>query len=82
MAGEVGMMDAAAFEQVYGSFRDFHAYFAPLLGRRETREHSGNYLQPCWYSLGSGATLRTCRNGSGQPEGCSGFSPILPGTMR
>ena len=46
-------MDAAAFEQVYGSFRDFHAYFAPLFGRRETREHSGG-----WYSLGSGATLR------------------------
>ena len=38
-------MDAAAFEQVYGSFRDFHAYFAPLFGRRETREHSGHYLQ-------------------------------------
>ena len=38
-------MDAAAFEQVYRSFRDFHAYFAPLFGRRETREHSGHYLQ-------------------------------------
>ena len=38
-------MDASAFEQVYRSFRDFHAYFAPLFGRRETREHSGNYLQ-------------------------------------
>ena len=23
-------MDAAAFEQVYGSFRDFHAYFATV----------------------------------------------------
>ena len=32
-------------KQVYGSFRDFHAYFAPLFGRRETREHSGHYLQ-------------------------------------
>ena len=39
--------------------------------------------RPCWYSLGSGATLRTCRRRfRGQPEGCSGFSPILPGTMR
>ena len=38
-------MDAAAFEQVYGAFGDFHAYFAPLFGRRETREHSGHYLQ-------------------------------------
>ena len=37
-------MDAAAFEQVYEAFGDFHAYFAPLFGRRETREHSGHYL--------------------------------------
>ena len=26
--------------------------------------------RPCWYSLGSGATLRTCRRRWGQPEGC------------
>ena len=38
-------MDAAAFEQVYGAFGDFHAYFAPLFGRRETRDHSRHYLQ-------------------------------------
>ena len=38
-------MDAAAFEQVYRAFGDFHAYFASLFGRRETREHSGHYLQ-------------------------------------
>ena len=38
-------MDAAAFEQVYGAFQDFHAYFAPLFGRRETRDHSHHYLQ-------------------------------------
>ncbi len=38
-------MDAAAFEQVYKSFQDFHAYFAELFGRRETRERSGHYLQ-------------------------------------
>ena len=38
-------MDAAAFEQVYGAFQDFHAYFAGLFGRRETREHSRHYLQ-------------------------------------
>ena len=35
-------MDGAAFEQVYGAFQDFHAYFAPLFGRRETRDHSWN----------------------------------------
>ena len=25
-------MDASAFEQVYGAFQDFHAYFGPLFG--------------------------------------------------
>ena len=38
-------MDAAAFEQMYGAFQDFHAYFAPLFGRMETRDHSRQYLQ-------------------------------------
>ena len=38
-------MDAAAFEQVYGAFGDFHAYFAPLFGRSESRDHSQNYLR-------------------------------------
>ena len=44
--GQVGgEVDAAAFEQVYGAFKDFDAYFAPLFGRRETRDHSRHYLQ-------------------------------------
>ena len=38
-------MDAVAFEQVYGAFQDFHAHFAALFGRRETRDHSRHYLQ-------------------------------------
>ena len=38
-------MDAAAFEQVYQYFQDFHANFAGLFGRRETPERSGHYLQ-------------------------------------
>ena len=38
-------MDAAAFEQVYLAFHDFHAYFTPLFGRRKTRDHSRHYLQ-------------------------------------
>ena len=38
-------MDAAALEQVHGAFQDFHAYFAPLFGRRETRDHRRHYLQ-------------------------------------
>ena len=38
-------MDAAAFEQVYEAFGEFHAYFVPLCGRRESRGHSRHYLQ-------------------------------------
>ena len=38
-------MDAAVFEQVYGAFQEFHAYFGPLFGRREARDHSRHYLQ-------------------------------------
>ena len=38
-------MDARAFEQVYQDFQEFHAYFAGLFGRRETRERSVHYLQ-------------------------------------
>ena len=38
-------MDAAAFAQVYQDFQEFHAYFAGLFGRRETRLRSGHYLQ-------------------------------------
>ena len=38
-------MDAAVFEQVYGVFQDFHACFAPLFGRGETRDHRRHCLQ-------------------------------------
>ena len=38
-------MDAAVFEQVCEAFQDFHAYFGPLFGRRESRDHSRHYLQ-------------------------------------
>ena len=38
-------MGAAAFGQVDRTFRDFHAYFAPLFGRREMRDHSRHCLQ-------------------------------------
>ena len=38
-------MDAAALERVYGAFQDFHAYFSPHFGRRESRERSRDYLQ-------------------------------------
>ena len=38
-------MDAAAFEQVYQAFGEFHSFFAPLFGRSESRDHSRNYLR-------------------------------------
>ena len=38
-------MDAAVLERVDGVFRDFHAYFSPLLGRRESQEHSSHYVR-------------------------------------
>ena len=45
-------MDAAAFEQVYGAFRDFHAYFASLFGRREDAGAQPVIIWPCWCSPG------------------------------
>ena len=76
-------MDAAAFGLVYQDFQEFHAYFAPLFGRRETRERSGIICRPGWCNPGSGATRRTCRRLSpSRPGECSGFSATLPGTMR
>ena len=62
-------MDAAAFEQVYGSFRDFHAYYAPLFGRRETREHSGHYLQALLVQ-------------SGERRNAENLSETVPGSAR
>ena len=62
-------MDAAAFEQVYGSFRDFHAYFAPLFGRREMREHSGHYLQALLVQ-------------SGERRNAENLSETVPGSAR
>ena len=38
-------MDAAALQQVYEAFREFHDYFAPAFGRKQSRELSRYYLQ-------------------------------------
>ena len=55
-------MDASAFEQVYRAFQDFHAYFVPLFGRREARDHSRHYLQALLVqSRGAAPTPRICR---------------------
>src|SRR5258708_16943413 len=38
-------MDGQEFERVYGSFRAFHAEYAPDFGRKQWRENSEQYLQ-------------------------------------
>ena len=38
-------MDAAAFEQVYEAFGEFHSVFAPLFGRSSRGTISRNYLR-------------------------------------
>ena len=41
----VCVMDAASFERVYDSLQEFHAFFAASFwGRKQWRDHSGNYL--------------------------------------
>ena len=62
-------MDGAAFEQVYQDFQEFHAYFAPLFGRRETREHSGHYLQALLIQ-------------SGERRNAENLSETVPGSAR
>ena len=39
------MTDAAVLERMDAAFRDFHACFSPLFGRREWQEHGGHYLR-------------------------------------
>jgi SRSO17 transposase len=38
-------MDAMAFDRVAEQFREFHARFAPLFGRKEARQRSEQYLR-------------------------------------
>ena len=37
-------MESADFERVYQAFGESHSLFAPLFGRRESRDHSRHYL--------------------------------------
>ena len=53
----------------------FSRLLRPLFGRRETREHSGHYLQALLVQSGERRKLRTCRRRFRGQEGCSGFSP-------
>ena len=38
-------MDAAAFDQIYESFRQFHHFWGSALGRKQWQVHSRHYLQ-------------------------------------
>ena len=38
-------MEAAEFQWVCQSFREFHSFCAPAFGRKQWREHGRNYLQ-------------------------------------
>ena len=68
-------MDAAAFEQVYGAFGDFHAYFAPLFGRRETQDHSRHYLLGAVDAVrGAAQRRKSVGDGSGLSQGDAAVS--------
>ena len=68
-------MDTSAFEQVYGAFQDFHAYFGPLFGRREARDHSRHYLQALLVQSGGAAQRReSVGDGSGVSQGDAAVS--------
>ena len=52
-------MDAADFERVYQAFGEFHSFFAPLFGRRESRDHSRHYLHPVLVQAGDRRNAET-----------------------
>ena len=62
-------MDVAAFERVYESLREFHAFFTVAFGRKQWREHSKNYLQALLVQSGER------RNAENLSEDRSGFGP-------
>jgi hypothetical protein len=70
-------MEAEELDRMYEVFRDFHAFFAPVFGRRQWGEHSGYYLQS--------EERRDAENLAEMvpvsPGPCSAFSPRRPGTM-
>ena len=71
-------MDAAAFERVYQDFEEFHAYFAGLFGRRETRKRSQHYLQAL---LAQPGDRRNAENLSeAVPESARGMQRFLTGS--
>ena len=43
-------MDQVEFDRVAASFAAFHAYVAPLFGRKEAHHRSEQYSGACWCS--------------------------------
>ena len=75
-------MDAASFERVYESFREFHAFFALAFGGKQWREHSRNYLRALLVQSGERRNAGNLSESVGTPAGrCSAFSPRPGGPM-
>ena len=67
-------MDAAVFEQVYEAFQDFHAYFGPLFGRRESRDQVADIIsKPCWFR-GAAQRRESLGDGPGVSQGDAAVS--------
>ena len=75
-------MDAADFERVYQASGEFHSFFAPLFGRRESRDHSRHYLHAVLVVAGDRRNAETSPSRWVSPSGrCSAFLPKRRGTM-
>ena len=74
-------MDAADFEWVYQAFGEFHSLFAPLFGRRESRDHGRHYLQALLVQSGDRRNAENLSESVASPPGrCSASSPNPRGT--
>ena len=62
-------MDASAFEQVYGAFGDFHAYFAPPFGRRRRGTTAVIISRLCCAVWGAAQRRESVGDGSGVSQG-------------
>ncbi len=74
-------MDAAAFDQVYGAFQDFHAYFSPRFARRESRDLNRHHLQALLVQSGERHNAENLSEAvPASARSSSGFSPNPRGT--
>ena len=72
-------MDAAVIDQLYEAFGGFHAYFGPLFGRKESREHSRHYLQALLVETGERRKRReSVGDGSGVSPGDAAVPDRIP----